>query len=501
MPAHPFGLFNHCIPATFVTMTPKKLTAKLTTALLLALPLCSMAQDKWDLRRCVDYALANNINIQQNVVQERLNALTYAQSKDGRWPTANFQGSGGEQFGRNVDPTTNLFTNTNIAFISMGLQSSVTLFNFFSIKNTIEANRLTTEATRMQTERLRNDISLNVSASYLQALLSYEQTRIAGVQVQLTRQQYEFTRKRVDAGALPELNAAELEAQLARDTATALSAEAQYQLNLLSLKALLNLDAGTPFAIETPNANAIPVEPLASLQPEDVYAKAVLDQPLQKANQLSYQSALKTTAAARAQMYPSIGAFANLNTNYSSAQKLYNTGSPSVVYGPSSLYVPVGGVNLPVFAPGINYPGSEKANAFRQFDRNFRQSLGLTLNVPIFNGNQARTNWQRAKLNESTIQLQSKADSQTLKQNIYQAYQNAINALQTVNSRQKTLDLAQRSLDLGSKRYEVGLLPTLDLITLQNNVQRAKIDLASSQYDYVFRLKVLEFYKFNAIKL
>jgi outer membrane protein len=478
-------------------MTVKHFAAMMLTGL----PLGLMAQEKWDLRRCVDYALANNINIQQNLVQERVNALVYQQSKDGRWPSLNLQASGGEQFGRNVDPTTNLFTTTNIAFLSMGLQSGVTLFNFFSLKNTIEANRLTSEATRLQTENLRNDISLNVSASYLQALLTHEQNRIAKVQVQQSRQQYEFTRKRVDAGALPELNAAELEAQLARDTAAAIATEAQFQLNLLSLKALLNLDAGVPFDIATPNADDIPVEPLASLQPQEVYDKAIMDQPLQKANQLRYESAQKSTAAAKAQLYPSFGAFGNLNTNYSSAQKLYNVGSPTVAFAPTSLYTPVAGVNLPVFGPSINYPGTEKANVFRQLDRNFRQSLGLSVTVPIFNGHQARAALQRAKLNETTVRLQSKADSQALKQNVYQAYQNAINALQTLNSRKKTAQLAERSYDLGSKRYEVGLLPTLDLITLQNNVQRAKIDVASAQYDYVFRLKVLEFYKYNAIKL
>lgn len=461
----------------------------------------AQAQDKWDLRRCVNYALTNNINIQQNQVQERLNDLIYKQSKDGRWPTANFTGSGGEQFGRNVDPTTNLFTNTNISFLNVGLQSGVTLFNFFRIQNTIEANRLTTESSKMQTESLRNDISLNVAAGYLQALLSYEQNRIASVQVEQTRQQYDFTRKRVDAGALPELNAAEVEAQLARDSATVISTEAAYRLNLLSLKALLNLDAAYPFEIATPEAADIPVEPLADLEPATVYNIAAGLQPLQKANQYRYEAALKTTAAAKAQMYPTLGGFANLNSGFSSAQKFYNAGSPTITYGPSTLYVPVNNVNYPVFTPGINYAEKDKANVFRQLDRNFRQSFGLSLSVPIFNGNQARSNWQRSKLNETSILLQSKADSQTLKQNIYQAYQNAVSALQTFNSRKKAADLAERSYDLGAKRYEIGLLPTLELITLQNNLQRAKIDAASAQYDYVFRIKVLEFYKNNGVKL
>ncbi|HSF71832.1 MAG TPA: hypothetical protein VLA25_06040, partial [Methylotenera sp.] len=78
-----------------------------------------LSQEKWDLRRCVDYALANNITVQQSKVQERLSELIYLQSKDGRWPTANIQGSGGEQFGRSVDPTTNLFTTQAISFVNI----------------------------------------------------------------------------------------------------------------------------------------------------------------------------------------------------------------------------------------------------------------------------------------------------------------------------------------------------------------------------------------------
>ena len=462
---------------------------------------CAMAQEKWDLRRCVDYALANNISIQQSKVQEQLSTLTYQQSKDGRWPTANFQGNGGEQFGRSVDPTTNLFTNNNIAFLNVGLQSGVTLFNFFSIKNTIAANRLTVEANKAQTDKIRNDISLNVAASYLQALLSHEQERTASVQISQTTEQLNVTRKRVDAGDLPELNAAELEAQLARDSATFVTAHSQYLLNLLSLKALLNLDAATPFEIATPPVESIPVDPLSELEPDYVYALAVKTQPLQLANEMRFKAAQKMTAAARGQMYPTLGGFINLNTSYSSALENIYTGTPIITYNPSALYVPVSGTNYAVYTPSQEFPGVEKANVTRQFDRNFRQSVGLNLSVPIFNGNQARTNWRKAQVNELSQSLQAKADSQQLKQDIYQAHTNALSGLQTFNSRRKTVETAQRSYDLGRKRFEIGLLPTLDLITLQNNLQRAKIDALSAQYDYVFRLKILEFYKGNGIRL
>lgn len=469
--------------------------------MLIAISLTSLGQDLWDLRRCVDFAMANNISIQQNQVQERLNKLVYQQSKDGRWPSANFQTSGGEQFGRSVDPTTNQFTTNAISFLSAGFQTGVTLFNFFSTRNTIEANRLTVEASQMQTDKLRNDISLNVAAAYLQALLAFEQARVAVVQVSQTENQLQFTRKRVDAGAIPELNAVELEAQLARDSASLVLAESQYQLNLLSLKALLNLDASLPFAIATPPVEMIPVEPLSDLEPNFVYNLAVRTQPLQKANDLRYQSAQKATAAARGQMYPSLSASGNLNSNYSSAQKQFFTGVPTIEFQPSALYVPVNGIDYPVFSPSAKYPGVQNANVFRQFERNFRQSVGLTVSVPLFNGHQARTNWQRAKLNESNLRLQMTADSQQLKQNIFQAYLNATSALQTFQSRQKSVETSRRAFDLGQKRYDIGLLPTMDLIILQGNWQRSQIDALSARFDYIFRLKILEFYKGNGIKL
>ena len=158
-------------------------------------------------------------------------------------------------------------------------------------------------------------------------------------------------------------------------------------------------------------------------------------------------------------MYPSLGAFGNLNSSYSSAQETINLGTPAVVFGPGALYVPINGVNNPVYSPSLIYPETVKANVFRQFDRNFRQSFGLSLNVPIFNGNQARTQWKRAKLNEVTQTLQLQADTLTLKQDIYQAYQNAWSALQTFNSRSRVVTTAQKSYELGRKRYDIGLLP------------------------------------------
>lgn len=459
------------------------------------------AQEKWDLRRCVEYAIANNISVKQTDVQARLNELIYQQSRDGRWPTLNFSTSLGEQFGRSIDPTTNQFTQNNITFSNMNIQTGVTLFNWFSQKNTIEANRLTLEASKAQTKKVQDDIALNVAAAYLQALLSSEQKRTAQVQAAQTLEQLIITRKRVEAGSVPELNAAELDAQLARDSAAIVTAESTYRLNLLQLKALLMLDAATPFDISTPNIDVIPVLSLTELQPDVVYASAVLVRPLQMANKLRLQAAEKNAAVAKASLYPTISAFGNIQSAYSSALSRLPKGNNVTTVVPTQSFVTVQGQPYFVSTP-VSIPTQfVNANYFRQLDYNFRQSVGLSLQVPIFNGHQARTSYKRALINQESIQLQMTADSLTLKQDIFTAYQNAVNALATYNSRKKAYETSAYSYSLGQQRFEVGLLPVFELITLQNNMQRALIDQLTARFEFVFRTKILEFYRGTGITL
>src|SRR5687767_14672371 len=287
--------FPFSIPPYFCKMMRRCLP--LLGFLLLHMVSNGQPAEKWDIMRCVEYALQNNISVKQTDLLSRFSALTYQQNKAGQLPTLNFNGSIGYRLGRSENPTTGVLEDNNFLNSGMQLQSQVTLFNWFAIKNTIEASRLTWESEKEQTKMIQNDIALNVAVAYLQVLL-------------------DNTRKRVDAGVLPELNAAELESQLARDSSNLITAESTVQQLLLQLKALLNLDAALPFDIVVPAVGIIPVEPLAELQPDAVYASAIANLPQQKINDLRLQSAHKTVAAAKAAMYPTISAFGSLGTNY-----------------------------------------------------------------------------------------------------------------------------------------------------------------------------------------
>jgi outer membrane protein len=134
-------------------------------------------------------------------------------------------------------------------------------------------------------------------------------------------------------------------------------------------------------------------------------------------------------------------------------------------------------------------------------NENFRESVGVTLSVPIFNNGQYRINYEQAILNLKNMQLQQEQSDQTLKLNIYTAYSNVINALQKFNAGKHTVESSQKAYDYALKRYDIGLLSTLDLLTNQNNLEKAKIQQVANEYDYVFKMKLLEFYKGQGLKL
>ncbi|GAB4094074.1 TolC family protein [Flaviaesturariibacter terrae] len=469
--------------------------------LALLLAVAAQGQEQWDLRRCVDYALANNISVKQQDVQARLARLSYDQSLLSRYPSLNLSSNLGYNSGRSIDRTTNQFTDNPFFYNSLSLQSSVDVFNFFAKRNLIEANRIESMAAGAFVEKVKNDIALNVATTYLTVLQARQQVQILRLKQQQTAAQLDVTRKQVKAGALPELNAAQLEAQIAQDSSNVVNAKTTEIQTLYNLKALLAIDAAQPFDVYTPPVDVIPVEPLASLQPDAVYQSALQNLPQQRYNGLRIQAAQKNVAAARGAMYPGVTAGLGVQSNYVSTAKQQNfksfTGAIPVGY--------VGGTNQDVFTNVTNYPVPDgqpyKSGYFTQFNNNLSKFAGFTINVPIFNGGQARTAWKRAQLNLQNLQLQQTADSLTIKQDIYKAYADALNALEKFNAAGKAVEASQRAYDFATKRYGIGLLSTFDLLTAQTTLYTAQLQRSSAQFEYVFRMKLLEFYKGQGLKL
>jgi outer membrane protein len=486
----------------FCRMTKRIINLLIALApLSLFIPGNALAQvdDKWDLQRCVDYALKNNITVRQADLQKQLAIVDFQQSRLAQYPTLNFNTNVGYSAGRNQDPTTFSLITTAYTFNNMSLQSSVDLFNWFSKKNTVAVRSLNVQAYEEGVEKAKNDVALNVAVAYLQVLLGREQVKLAESQVALSRSQLESTRKQVEAGKLPEINAANLESILASDSSTLISAITSANQLLLQMKVLLNLDAAMPFDIATPPVERIPVENLADLQPDAVYTLAMANMPQQKVDLLNLKSAQKSVLAAKGALYPGLSLFGSLGNSYNNKAKQ--------IISKSQVNAPVGNVTIsgttyqvfPVTPFDVYNYGS--MNYFEQLNQNFRQSIGLSLNVPILGGGSLRSQVQRARLNVKQVELQKEQNSFGLKRDIYKAYYDAVAASQKFNADKKTVETSQRTFDYASKRYEIGLLSSYDLVTSQTNLAKAKSQLLYSQFDYVFKMKLLEFYKGQGLKL
>ena len=457
----------------------------------------SFAQQKWNLQSIVNYAMANNINVKLQDVQARIAAINLKQSKLSQYPNANFSTNASINSGNNQDPTT--FSRITQTFLVAGLQlqTSADIFNFYSKRNTIAANNFEAQAANASTDKIKNDIALAAANAYLQIILSKETENIALVQIQQTQSQLGITRKQVNAGALPELNASQLEAQLAADSVNFINAKGNTNISILSLKALMNIDPAAAFEIDTPPIDRIPVEPIANLQPDYIFDIALKNLPQQRVNELRLKAAEKNVDAARGSMYPTLSTFGSLGSNYNNKSRTVSGFVPKLSNIGS---VNVAGTNYLVTAPS-GTPIFDNIGFTNQLSDNFRQAIGLSLNVPIFNGGALRSNYERSKVNINTIQLQREQDNQKLKQDIYQAYTAAVIALEKYNAGKKTLAINELNLTYAAKRFNVGMLGTFELITTQNNLLRTKLELAQSQFDYVFKMKVLEFYKGMGLKL
>lgn len=467
------------------------------------------SQEKWDLKRLVEYAWANNIDVRLASARAERAAVDKNQAKWAQYPTANLNTNTGLQFGRSIDPTTNQFTTTALLFQGFNLNAGIDVYNWNRIKNNIVASDYQYQAANADVDKAKNDVALNVATYYLQALLARAQMDIARLQMNQTQSQLAATRKKVDAGTLPELNALTLESQYANDSSSYISARSTADQNLLQLKALLALDAALPFELAIPSIEQIPLDPLAELQPELVFQLATQNYPAHRANNLRLKSWEAAIKSARAQLYPTISVGGGLGTNFANPNNKV-TGISFLGYSPADPLGPVAsvnGTNYPILSPNIAVSQGKKSFGEiwtgwgTQMSNNFQQNIGFNITVPIANGGQARFNLQRTKLDYKSAKITAELDDQKLKNDIYTAYYSATAALEKFNAAKFAVSSSQKAFDFGQKRYDLGLLSTFDLITAQNNLTKARLDMAYAEFDYVFKTKVLEFYKGQGIRL
>lgn len=453
-------------------------------------PSLSFAQKVWSLKECVDYALKNNIQIKQSEIYSELAATGQTQDFFNLFPSLNGSSSYSYNSGRSVDPTSYQFTTQNIQSANLSLNANVILFSGFQLQNTLKQSKLNYMSSKYDLDKITNDVSLNVAAAYLQVLYSREQLTFSNNRVDAAKKQRDRSKILVDAGTLPQGSLLDAESQLAGEELTKVTAENALISSYLTLTQLLELDSIGDFKVEDPKVD-IPDKGSLALSVNEIYNTALTTQPEIKSADYKIQSAEAGLAISRGARSPRISIFSSLSTSYSSeAQR--TVGSPVFIgFNPTGAVTSTG---EDVLSPSYIY-NYEKTPLSDQFDQNFYKSVGLSLNIPIFNGLSATTNIKRAKLNLENAKYSSEFTKNQLYKSIQQAQADALAALNKYSASEKSSLAQSENFKYVEKKFNAGLITSLDIVTARNNLTKAESDLLQAKYDFIFRLKVLDFYQ------
>ena len=430
--------------------------------------IAAKAQESWTLQQCIDYAMENNLQVKLQELNETLARYQLTGTKANMFPTLNGSASYNINWGRTNDPTTFQFVTEEIQTSTLSLSTSMTLFAGLRQLNTIKQNKLDISATHFQTEAVKNNIMLSITSAYLQILMSQENINSLKKQLEVSEAQYQQTKKLVDAGVIPAGDLLTVKAQLANDSMNLVTVENTLDMSILSLKILLQFDPAKELSVANPDIDMLQIYQPDVEGPEAVFNYAVDNQPQIKSAEFSLLSAEKGLMVAKGAHSPTISLGGNVRTNYSSYE-----------------------------AP----PFIIKEPFFTQLDNNFTQSVGININVPIFNGLRTQLGVRQAKVQVLQRKYQFQQQSDQLKQDIYKAYTDAKAAYKRYQATNKNVEALETSFQYTKSRFDLGAVNALDYSIATSNLAIARIDMINAKYDYLFKLKVLDFYQGKPITL
>lgn len=461
------------------------------------------AQETWSLRKCIEYAEQNNLTLKSAKYNIEDAKLLEKRAKLARTPNLSGTSTFGFQFGRTVDPTTNSFRNQRIGFNSYNLNANVTVFDGGRIRNTARQSNIDVEAAKANADFTFNSLALSIANAYLQILMAQEQVENAKKRLDLSQKQLDQTDKMIQAGTLPQNDRLDVEAQIARDEQSIIQNQNTLDINYLNLRQLLELPPDADFKIERPEV-IIP----ADANPEaktfgEVYSAALGTQPQIRADELRLRSADVGVNLAKAGYFPTLSLFGGLNTNWSSASKDFqnpNLDNATLIQGPPTDAVINGEPGQIAFfnSTGITFPD---VSFFDQLDQNFGQNAGFSINIPFYSQGRNKVAVERAQVNVLNARVQSEQTKQQLKTDVLNAITSARAAKRSLEAAQKSKKAAEAAFHNSEKRFQLGAINTFEFTTARNNFDIASVDVIVAKYEYLFRLKIVDFYLGKQLEL
>jgi len=454
------------------------------------------AQETWSLEKCVEYALENNLDVRQAEYSLQNSRTNVMQSKSQFLPSVNASAYYGYNFGQRIDPFTNQFAQSTVNTGNFNLNANWTLFAGLQNLNQLTQSQYNEKSADFAYKNVQYLTSLAVTTSFLQILFNQESLSVAKKQMEITTLQVERTQKLVNAGSAPQGSLYDIEAQFAREELAMVDADNQLILSYLSLKQLLRLPGDFSMQVAAPTVyDSTSLTLPTSL--DAVIQTAYDTYPSIKSNEYALLSAEKQVNLANSSMIPRLSLSGSLGTGYS-GNATDVTGSTLTGTRPIGFVAskPTDVVVTPTYTTQTRTQGFGD-----QITNNFNQSLGLSLSIPIFNKMNNRAQVNRAKVSYSIQETALEKEKQSVRQDIEKAYTSALAAFKKFKSTEKGLKSLNEAFNYAQKRFDVGMINAVDYNVAKTNLYRAQSDLVKAKFDYIFRMKILDFYQGKSLSL
>ena len=424
----------------------------------------------WSLEACINYAYANNIQLKQKMEEQEARKVELHTSKHSWLPAVNANMGQSFQFGRSTSKS-GVIVDQNAANTTFNINLDMPIFDGFKIPNDIAARKLDLQAAIESLNKAKEDLAVNIASYYLQVLYNKELQRVAQLQVDLDREQVNKTEAMVNAGKVPLSQLYDIKAQLARDEVTLTEATNNVQLALLDLAQSLELErSDRSFDIVTPQITDAVAENMSSiLPPETIFDQAVTFKPQIKEQEYLLESQKRMLKVAQAGYYPKL----NFGASYSNGY--YHTS--------------MGGE----FADTRSFGDQLKQNG--------QKIVGFSLSIPLFNRFQVRNSVRSARIGINNQQLLLENSKKTLYKEIQQAYYNATAAQEKYTASDKSVASSREAFSYAQARYEAGKSTVFEFNEAKTKYAQSLAEQAQAKFDFIFRAKILDFYRGTPLKL
>ncbi len=417
----------------------------------------------WTLAECIDYAVENNIDVQRTELEVESAELSLNSTRSSRLPTLNAGLGHSFSFGRSIGEQ-NTYEDHKSMNTSLNASADVTVFEGFRINNQVKADKLDLKAAAAGLERVKESVELGVAGYYLDVLFKKEVLAVYRTQTELTRQQVENTRAMVETGKVAASQLLDIEAQLGRNIVSEVGAQNDLELSLLNLAQALNLPQTEGFDVADVDTQ-VGFVPLRTA--EEIYATALDVKPQVRQAEFSLESAERGVAVAKAGYWPSLRLGASVSDGY---YYMFDSEITQEDFG-------------------------------SQFRNKHGENVGVNLSIPIFNGNRTRNNVRGARLQARNSALQLDEVKLALYKEIQQAWQSAVAARARFEATDQALVAAEEAFRAMEVRYGAGKATAYEFAQAGSALVESRSNAAQARFDYLFAVKILDFYRGERIIL